>query len=184
MSEGCRELRRDLTTHSHQSSTMLLEEVPRCQKQPDACWEECHGYSGILHTGFDTHQNQSENKSKGTLLLFFHDASKLPISHTAASYKLLLKMPFDWYNFFKLWSCVWLCLVYTLTWWVCSIHLQNLTTCSPAPLAMTPGQHSGMNKVAWNWSATIWKGMEDFFFKCNVELTDHLGPPCHKKSLR
>lgn len=81
MSESCRELCRDLTTPSHQGSTMLYE-VPRCQRQPDACWEECQEYSGLSHTGFDVHQTQSENKSKGTLLFFFHAASKLPISHT------------------------------------------------------------------------------------------------------
>lgn len=126
MSESCRELCRDLTTHSHQSST-ILREVPRCQKQPDAHWEECHEYSGIPHTGLDMHQNQSKNKRKRTLLFFFNAASQLPISHRAASYKLLLKTAFDWNNFVErwqkivcsgcsaLWSCVWFCVVYILS---------------------------------------------------------------------
>lgn len=173
MSESCRELRRDLTTHSHQSST-ILREVPRCQKQPDAHWEECHEYSGIPHTGLDMHQNPP--KTKRTLLFFFHAASQLPISHRAASYKLLLKMTFNWNDFFErwqkifssccspLWSCVWFCLVCTLSLvgfalCVCRTRLWDILLHWPRLLT---------NTVMWIKlheieAEQLEKGFEDFF---------------------
>lgn len=180
MSEGCRELCRDLTTHSHQSSTMLCE-GSGCPMQLKRAERNASNPQAYLTPCLTRIRTSLKTKAKGLSCFSFMLPQSFPpapqLPPTNRSWKcLLIKTMFfkRWQKIVcsyccPLWSCAWLCLFYTWAWWVCSAHLQNLPSCSPAPLAMSPGQHSDMTKAAWNWSTTTWKrDLRTFFFFTNI----------------
>lgn len=164
---GCR----DLTTQSpEQHNTTWSPQMPK------AAWCALREMSRVLrHTSHRAwHASKPTQNQKNSPL--FLSRCLTASRHRAASYKLLLKMTFNWNDFFErwqkifssccspLWSCVWFCLVCTLSLvgfalCVCRTRLWDILLHWPRLLT---------NTVMWIKlheieAEQLEKGFEDFF---------------------